>query len=355
MHLLDEGDASGYCAGSLARRNEFWQRAQDSDARPALLMPIFELCRAIHFGARNRKRFDLGEFRDCWQELIDTHETLCASLVAGCLVRLLDGGDDTSDNLPFDVWSNADVAKESEDDELPIPDSRGQHRDPRPFRECFRALGNRAHDDVFEEPPGAREWCYTLPELPGKDLNGRVPTDAEQGDLVLDTNFFVDLLDELPENGRIAGVPCQYGHAAAKLGGATRIFQNAIKSRGKSGKLIVPSAVLIETFGIVRKKDPTKHANADLVMKAMAERGQDWPLWEAFAFRGLTIEVLDAYLFLHEEMTEREPNRNLWPDFTDAFVLAHGLVEACPVISGEWRNKKDWDATRKMFPFLFRR
>jgi hypothetical protein len=353
MNVLSEGDASGYCTGNLARREEFWQRAQASDARPAFLIPIFELCRAIHFGARNGKRFKISDFRDCWQNLVDTHETLRSSLYVGCLVRLLDGGDDMSDNLPLDVWAYADVSEEPGDEELPLRDSRDRHRDPRPFRESFRALGSRAHEDVIEEPALAREWSYTLPELPGKELNGRVPAYADQGDLVLDTNFFVDLLDELPEDGHLTGIPCQHGHSAIKLGGANRLFQNALRTQGRSGKLIVPSAVLIETFGIVRKKNPANHANADLVMKAMEVGGSDWPLWEAFAFRGLSVEVLDAYLFLHEEMAQRVPETDRWPDFTDAFVLAHGLVEACPVISGEWRQKQDWDEVRKIFPYLF--
>ncbi|MEO5729164.1 MAG: hypothetical protein ABI134_19075 [Byssovorax sp.] len=352
MDVLYEGDASAYCTGNFARREEFWQRAQMSNARPAFLLPIFELCRAIHFGARNGKRFDIGAFRDCWQDLVDTHEAL-APLNAGCLVRLLDGGADTSDNLPLDVWSYADVSEDSGDEEPLLRDPRDRFRDPRPFRECFRALGGCALEDVYKESALAREWSYTLPELPGRELNGRVPTDANQGDLVLDTNFFVDLLDELPEDGHLTAMPCQHGHPAAKLGGAIRRFQNALKTRGRSGKLIVPSAVLIETFGIVRKKNPANHANADLVMKAMEVGGSDWPLWEAFAFRGLSVEVLDAYLFLHEEMAQRVPEADRWPDFTDAFVLAHGLVEACPVISGEWRQKEDWDQVGKMFPYLF--
>lgn len=352
MDVLHEEDANAYCTGNLARREEFWQHAQVSNARPAFLLPIFELCRAIHFGARNGKRFDIGAFRDCWHDLVDTHETL-APLNAGCLVRLLDGGADTSDNLPLDVWSYADVSDDSGDEEPPLRDPRDRLRDPRPFRECFRALDRRALEDVHKEPEGIRAWVYILPELPGNELNGRVPVDADQGDLVLDTNFFVDLLDELSEDGRLTVMPCQSGHSATKLGGANRLFVNAIKTRGRSGKLIVPSAVLIETFGIIRKKNPANHVNADLVMKAMALGGSDWPLWEAFAFRGLSIEVLDAYLFLHEEMARCVPDRNRWPDFTDAFVFAHGLVEECPVISGEWRQKKDWDEVRKLFPRLF--
>lgn len=355
MEMLTEGDARGYCAGSLARRDEFWQRVQASGARPAFLMPIFELCRAIHFGSRSGRRFDIGSFRECWQDLVDAHEDLRASLYAGCLLRLLDGGDDTSDNLPFEVWLHADVSEEPRDEDPPLGDPRDRLRDPRPFRDCFRALGSRALEDVIEEPELDREWLYTLPELPEKELNWRVAADADQGDIVLDTNFFVDLLDELPEDGRLTVIPCQRGDSAIKLGGANRLFQSALNTRGRSGKLIVPSAVLIETFGIVRKKDPVSHANADLVMRAIATHGSDWPLWEAFAFRGLSIEVFEAYLFLHEEMAKREPDTSLWPDFTDAFVLAHGLQEACPVISGEWRNKKDWDAARQIFPYLFRR
>lgn len=354
MDVLYEGDARAYCTGNSTRREEFWQRAQVSDARPAFLLPIFELCRAIHFGARNGKRFDVGAFRDCWHDLVDTHDTL-APLNAGCLVRLLDGGDDTSDNLPSDVWSHSDVSEDSGDEEPPLRDPRDRLRDPRPFRECFRALGSRAREDVIEEPEGVRAWVYTLPELPGNVLNGRVTADADQGDLVLDTNFFVDLLDELPENGRLTGMPCQRGDSATKLGGANRLFQNALTTRGRSGKLIVPSAVLIETFGIVRKKNPANHANAALVMNAMAVGGSDWPLWEVFAFRGLSVEVLNAYLFLHEEMAQRVPDTDRWPDFTDAFVLAHGLVEVCPIISGEWSKKGDWDEARKIFPHLFLR
>ena len=357
MELLRDDDALGYCAGTRAQRDALWERAGASAACPAYLLPIFELCRLIHFGAREGKRFDVAGFRDCWGDVVLAHEERSAA--SGCLLRLLDGGDDGSDNLPRDVWSRAELSRERVlIDERGGDDPRDRARDPWPFLVSFRALSDVALAGVIEEEEWERQWGHALSELPEAAPEPPRPIAHAEGqpteDLVLDTNFFVELLDELPEDGRVTRLPCQTGRAAEQLGSAQRRFRQILSTRGLSGKLIVPVAVLVETVGIVRVKGRNRatYTNADRVMRVMELHGGDWPLWGAFQFQALSLEVLDMYLRIHEEMAGRVPDRHDWPDFTDAFVLAHGLLNGYPVISGEWTDKTDWNAVRRIFPHL---
>jgi hypothetical protein len=345
VDLLRESDALGYCNGSAEQRSELWRRAEARGTNPAFLLPIFELCRAIHFGARRGRRFEVEGFRDCWQELVETHQERS---MMGCLLHLLDGGDGASDNMPLYIWSRANILDDHADDAPLADDPRDRIRDPRPFTECFRALANDAFEQVTVEEDYIRQW-RVLPELSERDIEGR----EGASDLVLDTNFFVDLLDELPPSGRLNSIPCSTGRPAAKLRGAARPFAEALRSRGISGHLIVPAAVLVESFGIVCVKDPGRHTNASAVMEAIRIGGSDWPLWRAFQFPALSFDVLEAFLGLHEEMVRRSPARDGWPDFTDAIILSHGLAEQCPVVSAEWTEKHDWDQVKTLFPWLF--
>ncbi|WP_437296606.1 hypothetical protein [Sorangium sp. So ce426] len=250
--------------------------------------------------------------------------------------------------MPLCIWSRANISEGGVDSAPLAGDPRDWLRDPRPFTECFRALANDALEQVRGEEDYIRQW-YALPELSERELECR----EGASDLVLDTNFFVDLLDELPPSGRLSSIPCSTGRPAAKLRGAARSFAQALDSRGISGHLIVPAAVLIESFGIVRVKDPVRHANASSVMEAMLIRGSDWPLWEVFQFPELSFDVLEAFLGLHEEMARRASARDGWPDFADAIILSHGLAEQCPVVSAEWTEKHEWDLVKTLFPWLF--
>jgi len=348
MEVLRQSDALGYCKGSSEHREGIWRQAERLGENPAYCLPVFELCRAIHFGARESgKRFDIAGFRDCWQELIEGHGARSAE--RGCLLRLLDGGEESSDNLPLLVWSRA--TRSDPDDLLRTHDPRDSGRDPRPFTECFRNLEGLALEAVVRQPEWERQWRYSLPELPETAYGSVHPT----RDLVLDTNFFVDLLDELTPDGSLLTMPCQTGRAASKLGGASRRFTDALRSGGASGKLIIPAAVLVESYGIVHVKGLGRYPNASDVMGRIQRHGSDWPLWDVFAFPALTFEVFEAFLHLHEEMARRGLPRDEWPDFTDAIILAHGLVERCPVVSAEWTEKQDWKQVKRLFPCLFPR
>jgi hypothetical protein len=345
MDVLREGDALGYCKGSSEHREGLWRQAERLGENPAYCLPIFELCRAVHFGAREGgKRFDVAGFRDCWQALVEGHQGRRA--VSGCLLRLLDGGDESSDNVPLHVWSRAKAGEPF--DRLRHRDPRDQVRDPRPFTECFRNLDALAVEEVGRLEEWERQWSYDLPELSESMFGVAGPARS----LVLDTNFFVDLLDELMPDGSLLAMPCQAGRPASKLGGASRAFAEALRSRGASGKLIVPAAVLVESYGIVHVKGVRRLTNAADVMARIQNQGSDWPLWDVFAFPALSFEVFEAFLYLHEEMACAELPRDEWPDFTDAIVLAHALVERCPVVSAEWTEKQDWKQVKRLFPWL---
>jgi len=349
MELLLDDDVTGYCLGSPAQRADLWAKASSSADCPAFVIPLFEICRSIHFHARMAGRLDVESFRGCWEELVGAHEEHMSAL--GACLRLLDGGDATSDNLPRDIWLHSGVAPDDEERH----NARGDSRDRKPFREAFRAIGRAALRAVLEEEEWERQWEHPLLDLAGREWTPAAPAlEPTSENLVLDTNFFVELLEEASADEFPAPLPCLTGRPARSLGSARRRFERILGSRGEAGKLVVPSAVLVETYGIVRvngRRNGT-YRNADRVMEAIAINGSDWPLWNAFDFEPLTVDVLDAFLGLHQELIDREPDPNHWPDFMDSFVLAHGLANECPVISGEWVDKNDWSAVRHLLPHL---
>jgi hypothetical protein len=208
---------------------------------------------------------------------------------------------------------------------------------------------------VSGEEEWERQWAHPLLALAGREWSPAEPAlEPTSADLVLDTNFFVELLEDSPAEGSLVRLPCLSGRPARSLRGARLRYERILTSQGAAGKLVVPTAVLVETYGIVRANGPRNgtYRNAHHVMNAIVLEGSDWPLWRVFEFEPLTIDVLDAFLGLHEVLLEGEPDPNRWPDFTDAFVLAHGLVHQCPVISGEWVDKDDWGAVRRLLPRL---
>lgn len=349
MALWLEDEVTGYCRGSPAHRVDLWDKASSSADCPAFVIPLFEICRTIHFTARMARRLDVERFKSCWEELLQVHEEQMSA--CGARLRLLDGGEVGSDNLPRDIWLRSVVAPNNEQ----VRPARGDARDRRPFREAFRAIGRAAYDAVFEEELWERQWMHPPSALVGRGWSPTEPVlPAASRHLVLDTNFFVEILEETSPDELPVAPPCLSGRPAESLRGARRRFERIIESRGDPEQLIVPAAVLVEAYGIVRVEGRRRgtYRNADRVMEAIAINGSDWPLWSVFRFEPLTIDVLDAFLGLHEVLLEGEPDTNRWPDFTDAFVLAHGLVHQCPVISGEWVDKDDWAAVRRLLPCL---
>lgn len=349
MELLLDEDVTGYCLGSPARRGDLWAKALPSADCPAFVLPLFEICRSIHFTARAAGRLDIDSFRGCWDELVRAHDEHMKAF--GARLRLLDGGDAQSDNLPRDIWLHSSVAP---DDEEPR-NARGDARDRRPFREAFRAIARAGLGAVLDEEEWERQFGHPLPDLAEREWTPAAPVlKPTSENLLLDTNFFVELLEEVSADEFPDPLPCLTGRPARSLRSARHRFERILDSRGQAGKLVVPSAVLVETYGIVRVSGRRRgtYQNADRVMEAIAINGSDWPLWNAFDFEPLTMDVLDAFLELHRELIEREPDSNHWPDFTDSFVLAHGLVNECPVLSGEWVDKNDWGTVRRLLPHL---
>lgn len=171
------------------------------------------------------------------------------------------------------------------------------------------------------------------------------------GDLVLDTNFFVDLLEEIGRRGPQATAWCSGRRARQVLCTQRQRLIDALNTGGRSGKLIVPTVVLIETYGAVRRGVQTSYPNALRVMSEIETQGDGWRHAAAFRFHDEDpMQVVDAFLTLIEAV-QGEIDRSRW-SITDALVLAHGLREGCPVISGEWIDKTDWAPVAARFSWL---
>lgn len=350
MRLLREEEVRGYCQGRAngAVDTGLLEQAVQSGTWPALLVPVYELCRAVHFGSRAGLR--LGHFRDCWHQLAQWHLGQCSD---GYLLRLLElAGEEQG--LLHEVWRHGRLEPAEFLEEQPLaqgpsrPDPRELRRDPPALRACFRKLGERWRKLLADVPEHTRRWELTWPdELPCKEL-----FELPDGDLVLDTNFFVHMLDALPLDGDLSrSQPWQDSRVQQVLLGARAHFRRALVERGFANKLIIPASVLVEAYGVTHAR--RKHPHARDVLERMATQQDDWPLWNAFDFEPLSLGVFGAFLGLHELLVEQVEDRSQWPDFPDALVLAHALYNGCAVVSGEWVDKPHcWEAVRAHYPFL---
>jgi hypothetical protein len=349
MRVLREDDINEYCQeGSTAKLHE---EALKDHARPAFLVPLFELCRAVHFGAR--AGMGVKHFRDCWQDLGRWHLEQAAAM-DGYLLRPLIIDDGAGISLLQEIYEHGMVVKEGAGSILGAQqvrvDRRDLPRDPPPFTACFRKLGEHWAEMLNSEEDGVRRWSLHWPdEIPGEEpcehLSG--------GDVVLDTNLFVEILEALPATGRLdQRLLWQQPQVARILAGAANRFRKALLSP-RENKLIVPTSVLIEAYGVIYAQRDGQYQNAWRTLAVMANVKDQWPLGEFFRFEALSIEVFGAFLWLHEKLVGEVKDRHLWPDFADAIVLAHALYNGCPVVSAEWVDKPEcWAAVRAHYSFL---
>jgi hypothetical protein len=344
--LCQEKDAIEYCGGTPADRDSFWTDAGNAVKRPTHAIPLFELCRAIHFGA-TRGTMEPAVFRRCWDDLSERHEQRCAE---GNLLHLLGSGD-TPDGLLKDILllgpeppRNIPVRTEAEDD-------RDRVRDHQGLTERFRRLHERAWHLTLRWKDERLRWKTTPPEsMPSLEM----PSKGTLPGLVLDTNVALEVFNKLPRDGVWAGqlsLPDRLKRASASM---VREIQRLVAGRGAPGKLIIPASVLVE-MKRVTQREPEQYAPSALVLQRMAFANH-WPLRNSFLFEPLSVEVFNAFLHLHEVLAAARIPAERWPQLGDALVMAHGLYNRCRVASTEWHEgrarKLDWEAVRHIFPFL---
>jgi hypothetical protein len=338
MQIVIEDDILEYCFHPEERVANLDQ-AEASAARPAFVLPIFEACRAIHFAARENQLIP-GQFRGCWADLVAKQWERSTN---GSLFHLSQA-EAEGDNLPRDILELGVVALQTED---PDDDPRGIPGQHRALTARFRVYHQQAVRYLAMLDPGHRGWsCEALDELPEQ----RFPERPDQS-LVLDTNIFIELLNALPESDQWTGT-LRLPDRVRAVEGCERRLRAILNSNGLEGKLIVPVSVLEEAERVA-SYDSHQHSyrQARQTLRDMSLRPDRIP-WIAFSFERLSIDLLGAFLHLHEELYARQLPREQWPDFGDALVLAHGLLNGCPVLSMEWVEKKDWATVGGIFERL---
>ena len=345
MRRLSYKDVIDFC-GDPDAREAWWG---DAEGDPPYVLPLFDVCRAIFRVSSGTAGLDAARFRQCWRDAVERH---ASAMVSGNVLRCVSEGSLPGHNLAREVWRRGRPEMLEEVDATIGADPRATRGaiEPRHTMSCFGELNDLAFERVRGELEALRarqQACWEgMEELPNK-THTRV-----SGDLVLDTNFFVDLLEEMGGRGHDSTRPwCTASRARQVLCSQRQRLVDALTTGGRSGKLIVPTVVLIETYGVVRRGTRSSYPNALRVMNEIEALGDGWRHAASFRFYDEDpIQVVDAFLALVEAV-QYAVDRGRW-SITDALVLAHGLREGCPVISGEWVDKTDWAPVAAHFPWL---
>lgn len=345
MKIIFEEEIAQYCLNSADERTTAIDELDTADARPVRVLPIFEICRALHFGAINGA-IRPNAFRTCWSSLVDE---LFSRADRGYLVHVAVGESQVG-RMVTEILAIGQVEIEQED--LKGRDPRVRRNDHRALTERFRRLHKLALAELESIDESYRGWeCQPPDYLPDIQFSPRTEEEKDEedlvADLVLDTNNLIDLLNALPLDGQWTGklrLPDRLSERAS------RWFRTILSRAGLAGKLIVPISALEEAERVINyRRNRTKYKQARLVLNEIGYNPV-WPLRNAFYFQPLSHEMLSAFVALHEQLVAHKATQ--WPDFGDALVLAHGLANRCPVASNEWFEKADWAAVEAIFDYL---
>lgn len=338
MELLTEAEVQDYCGNcqSLNHNEELGELASRPQQKPLYYLPIFELCHAVYFGAQ-AGRLTPGGFRLCWNEFV----VACrAHSYEGNLIRIHEEEDE--DLAKALLGFKAPISINAKD----RPADRRDHDNTYPahcqrMRELYDDLREKLCIELDGEDEASRCWLGLSPE---ELLAPYKPTPANGGgDLVLDTNNAVEVLQSLTLDEAVLQLPSSF-HPLV-----TRRISDSIRSGGRSGRLILPVTALEETERVVRKH-PEQYANVRAQLLERARHGKRGP-WQAIDLEGLSMVRFEVLLTLIEDLKHLTPAS--WPTFTDSMILAHGLYHGCPVASQEWLvEKQAWQAVASQYPWL---
>ena len=329
MKTLIDCDIIEYCLSPTEERQKVLDQAANSLYKPVYALPTFELCRSLHLLA---KIYSVApnDFRSCWADLSQVHRQ------SELFIHV---SEHPMDNPPRNILN---LSRELEDDvpcEAPERYWDGHHH----LVQRLRWL----HPN--EEPEG---WWRAHP--PEGNMNSPILRNApESGDLVVDSNNLLELLNALPTEGM--GVDARVLRLPNRLSPqAVRRFKNIIQSYGAAGHFIVPICVLEEVDWVANKpENQTRYNQARKVLHSMGV-DLDRPLWNIFDFEPITQDILDHFICLYESLTVQATGPLSWGDFGDMLVLAFGLYHGCKIASNEWfeGNPDVWDVVRVIFPYM---
>ncbi len=333
MQSMIDCDVLEYSRAPEAIRVEQALEWAEAPVKPVFVLPTFELCRAFHLLV---KYDDVSptDFRMCWAEFSEAYwgDWLHISDYPETLFP-----DVTSRLFPYDAGRGSD------DEEVPCEGSPIRYWDN--YRSLVRRLRALTRRDVEE----IKFW----------DLHPPVGRSAVQqsaysnpNDVVVDTNNLLELLNQLPEDGR--SIATDDLHLPRQLSStAIRKFKQILDSQGLSGKFIIPLSVLEETERVAKREHP-RYAQALKVLGAIS-LSPERPLWTTFSFDPLTQDIFDCLIHLYARLHVKGIKEQIIPGFGDALVLAHAIYHRCPVASNEWYDHAEddeWLAISRLFPEL---
>jgi hypothetical protein len=340
--LIDEERIYEYCDSDVGVREHALREIGTKPDFPSAVLPVFEICRATYFGAV-KKGVNPAVFHDCWQSFVTEHwqfkrHGFPVTLATNVMDPVTAPDDFIEIGMPLLPEGCDDETEDDRDRRSDHVALTTRYRELRRFAMVKWTRGNDGQHRAQCEPP---DYLSALDES----------YICSSNDLVLDTNIFLEVINRLslsfPQEKRL--VLSDRFSSKAK----DRMNQNLL-SNGNAGNLIIPSNVVEEADRTAR--NPRKadlYGQAKKVLHAILTQPDD-PLWSAFHLVPFSMDFLGAFVRMEEVLFKTTEDKEVWPDFSDAMVLAHGLYYGCPVASSEWDDagKADWQNMDTLFPGL---
>ena len=332
MRTLIDCDIIEYCLNTHAERQKVLDEAAESLYKPVYALPTFELCRSLHLLT---KLYNVApnDFRACWAELSEVHRQNGEFYIHVPQYPM--------DNPPRDILK---LGYQLADD-APCEDPEKYWDDHHHLVQRLRWLHPK------EELEGW--WRAHPPE--GELAHPNLHNLSNGGDLVIDSNNLLELLNQLPVEGMGIDIRAIRFPRRCRLSRkAIRHFKFIIESYGGAGHIIVPICVLEEVEWVSNKPENRgKYQRAREVLHAMSIDLES-PLWNIFDFEPMTQEIFDHFIYLYEFLSTYATSRPSWGDFGDMLILAFGLYHGCKIASSEWfEGKPDvWNMVRQNFPYM---
>jgi hypothetical protein len=332
MKTLIDCDIIEYCLKTNEERQKILDDAADSVYKPVYALPMFELCRSLHLLVK-LYGVEPNAFRCCWAELTEVHRQNGEFSIHIA--------EHPIDNPPRDILN---LSYQLTDD-TPCEDFESYWDGNRHLVQRMRWLHPRGELEGWwrANPP---EGKLAHPDL--KDL-------SDGGDLVIDSNNLLELLNQLPLEGMGIDIRViRFPRRCRLTSNAVRHFKSIIESYGVAGHIIVPICVLEEVVWVSNKSaNRGKYRRAREVLHAMSIN-LDLPLWNIFDFEPISQEIFDHFAYLYERLSTSAASRPRQGDFGDMLVMAFGLYHGCKIASNEWfEGKPDvWHAVRQIFPYM---
>ena len=332
MQQLTDCQILEYCHSTPEERESEFQRAAENDYKPVYQMPVFELCHTLHLLV---KHYDVSpsHFRGSYAGFCDKHLGIGEYFI----------------HVPEDHPEDMVVKLLRMPHKLP-EDGFAPCGDPEIYWGHNKHLIYRLKSLTAASIEELSGWWEANP--PEGNSEPPLPKGAESQDVVLDTNNFLELLNQLPANGFTSVADIRLPTRLSE--DAREKIQKIVDSYGAIGKFIIPLSVLEEAEWVANRRDNfEKYENVRKVLHSIRMQKEN-PLWNIFSFEAINQEIFEYFLFLYERLEAAKVNFDDFDDFGDLLVLAHGLYHGCKIASNEWfEGKPDvWDLAKGFFPFL---